>query len=88
MTFQATTDAMTEGKPSMMKRRRHGAIGPSEANLTMSQARVEANVVARGAAIMVSWGFYNTNLYQDEDIPDMKIAVRNASSSRLKKKLK
>jgi hypothetical protein len=63
MTFQATTDAMTEGKPSMMKRRRHGAMGPSEANLTMSQARVEANVVARGAAVIVSQKLNNANLY-------------------------
>jgi hypothetical protein len=50
MTFQATTDAMTDGNPSMIKRRRQGAIGPNSANLTMSQASVEANVVAKGAA--------------------------------------
>jgi hypothetical protein len=53
MTFQATTDAMTDGNPSMMKRRRHGAIGPNSANLTISQASVEANVVAKGAAARV-----------------------------------
>ena len=69
MTCHAMTDAITEGKPSTRKRSRHGAIGLSWANLTMTQAMVDAKDVARGAA-------------------DMKMAVRKASSSRLKKKLR
>lgn len=65
MTFHATTEAITDGKPSMMKRRRQGAMGPYEANLTMSQARVEANVVAKGAAGIVSHKLNNVTLYME-----------------------
>jgi hypothetical protein len=42
---------MTDGKPSMRKRRRHGAMGPSWANLTIAHAIVDAKAVARGAAM-------------------------------------
>lgn len=84
--FQAATAARTEGKPSTMKRRRQGAMGLSWANLTMTQARVDAKLVARGAAINpVS---LSHPLFTECDIPDIKMAVRKASSSRLKKKLR
>lgn len=51
MADQAATETTTEGKPSTRKRRRQGAMGPREANLTMMHARVEAKLVASGAAI-------------------------------------
>lgn len=40
-------------------------MGPYEANLTMSQARVEANVVAKGAAGIVSHKLNNVTLYME-----------------------
>lgn len=52
MTLHAMTETMTEGKPSMRKRRRQGAMGLSLPTLTMIQARVDAKLVARGAAEM------------------------------------
>ena len=39
-----------EGKPSTRKSRRQGAMGPDSPSLRISQAREEANEVARGAA--------------------------------------
>ncbi|RCI08415.1 hypothetical protein L249_8912 [Ophiocordyceps polyrhachis-furcata BCC 54312] len=42
------TEARTEGKPSARKRRRHGAMGPREANRRMSHARAEAKLEASG----------------------------------------
>lgn len=69
MTLQAITEMTTEGKPSMRKSSRHGAMGLNFANFTMAQARVDAKVIASGPA-------------------ERKIAVRKASSSRLKKKLR
>lgn len=46
----ASVATMTDGKPSMRKRRRQGAMGPYSPNLRMTQAREDANVVASGAA--------------------------------------
>lgn len=51
MTFQAMTETTTEGKPSTRKSSRQGAMGLKSAHLTMTQARVLAKLVARGAAI-------------------------------------
>jgi hypothetical protein len=46
------TATRTEGKPSTMKRRRQGAMGLCSPSFVMSQAREEANVVAKGAAVV------------------------------------
>lgn len=54
MTLKAMTPAMTDGKPSMRKRSRQGAMGLSSAHLTMTHAREEAKLVARGAALQLS----------------------------------
>lgn len=35
MTVKAATEASTEGRPSMRKSRRQGAMGERDANLTM-----------------------------------------------------
>lgn len=101
MTFQATTETTTEGKPSTRKRRRHGAIGLAAAHLTMIQARVLAKLVARGAASLGcqshahkqemkslerdTWG---SLAHQRKNLPEMNMAVRKASSCLLKKKLR
>lgn len=50
MTLHAMTETMTEGKPSIRKRRRQGAMGLNWPTLTMNHARVDAKLVARGAA--------------------------------------
>lgn len=51
MMRQARAATRTEGKPSMRKRRRQGAMGLDSASLRISQARDEAKEVARGAAV-------------------------------------
>jgi hypothetical protein len=54
MADQAMVAAMTDGKPSTRKSRRHEAMGEDSPSWTMSQARVEAKEVANGAAIYSS----------------------------------
>lgn len=49
--FHARAATRMDGKPSMRKRRRQGAMGTDSASLRMSQASEEANDVARGAAV-------------------------------------
>jgi hypothetical protein len=51
MMRQARAATRTEGKPSMRKSRRQGAMGLYSASLTISQAREAAKEVARGAAM-------------------------------------
>jgi hypothetical protein len=87
MMCQARAAARTEGKPSIRKSRRQGAMGPDSASARISQAREEAKEVASGAAVGAS---VRTRNYFDQFLggillPDMKMAVLNASSSRLKK---
>lgn len=81
---QAATATRTEGNPSTRKSRRHGAIGPYSAKLMISQASEDAKVVASGAATHSQC--LEAEGVVESDEPDMKIAVRNASSSLLKKK--
>ena len=54
ITCQANTATMMLGKPSNRKRARQGSRGPCWESLTISQARVLAQLVARGAAEMKS----------------------------------
>lgn len=51
--LHATVATTTAGKPSTRKSSLHGAMGPPSANLVISHARDEANVVASGAASSV-----------------------------------
>ena len=66
-------------------------MGPPSPRRMMSQASDEANVVANGAAAatLVAVGAANrcnTRHKEDTHVPEMKMAVRKANSSRLKKK--
>lgn len=88
MTCQATTEAMTEGKPSTRKSSRQGAMGPRSANPTMAHARVAAKLVARGAAVSGQRLPSERASQKGGKPPEMNMAVRNASSSRRKKKLR
>lgn len=63
---QAMTATMTDGKPSTRKRRRHGVMGLASPTLRMSQARVEANEVASGAA------FYFVSEPEENPLHDIK----------------